>query len=80
MDVRELITELLDCNLEVDVDLELEANGDSYYDTVFEVEETNELVTLKFRSTEMVLIDKDDLQEMNDRIEELEDELNDKQQ
>lgn len=80
MDVRQLITELLDCDLEADVSVEIETDEGSIDEEDFYIDETSlghrEFVSLKYESRDMVLIEKGELQSLKERIGELEDEIN----
>lgn len=76
MNVRELITELLDCDLNAEVSIEFVTDGESADEQQFFIEETglssNGYVSLVHESKNLELIEKEDLQDLKERIEELE--------
>lgn len=81
MDVRELIIELLECDLDAEASLQIVTDEGLYDTDEFEIDEAGVLnspgyVNLSFEAKYMSLVNTEYLQELKDQIEELEGQLN----
>lgn len=73
MNVRELIVELLECELEATVDLDIDTKEESINTSDFDLHYSGNYVTLTIEPKDYVLLDKKEYEEMKNRLAELED-------
>ncbi|MGY0692654.1 hypothetical protein ACW2QC_07645 [Virgibacillus sp. FSP13] len=76
MIVRDLIIELLDCDMDADVSIEIDTDEESIDTENYYIDSTRikgrEYVSLKHETSDQVLIEKGELHALKERIEELE--------
>jgi len=72
MTVRELIVELLDCDMGATVDFDIKTNEEDINESNFDLSRDRRYVTFVLEPKDYVLIDSGDYEEMKDRLYELE--------
>ncbi|KEF40129.1 hypothetical protein M670_00145 [Schinkia azotoformans MEV2011] len=73
MTVKELINELLECDMNATVDFDIDTTEENINTNDFEVYEHKRYVTFVIEPKDYVVIDKNDYEEMKERLYELED-------
>lgn len=74
MTVRELITQLLEYDMDLTVDVEVNTSEETLSESAFDFEEYNKYLSLVIEPRQYVLVDKSEFKALHDRIEELENE------
>ena len=74
MRVKELIIELLDCNLDANFDIDIKTDEEDMNTSEFEKHTENNYVTIIMNLKDQVLVDKKEYEKMVERLEELENE------
>ena len=77
MTVKELIAELLDCDMEATVDFDINTSEETITISDFELNPIRGYLTFALSSGDFAAIHKDDFASLNQRIEELEGEIED---
>lgn len=72
MNVRELIIELLDCDMDETVDFDIDTTEENVNTSEFDLRRESRYVTLTIKPRDYVLLDKKEYEELTDRLAELE--------